>query len=136
MTDVRGAEGQAAASPFTAEEQAALSDVWEVYHRHYDEVMVVTLTAAQADPALHDLLLAQRADGGRADAERARSLHMTEAALRGGEWQPYLANLREQGGRYARGGLPIASWCLDYAGVYRINGQLGRDRALLPAAAA
>jgi len=110
MTDVLGAEGQATASPFTSEEQAALADVWEVYHRHYDEVTAVTLTAAQADPALHDLLLAQRADGARADAERARSLHMTEAALREGQWQPYLANLREQGGRYARGGLPIASW--------------------------
>ena len=110
MTDVRAVAPGTASTPFSAQEQAALADVWEVYERHFDEVQAATMTAAQADPALHDLIAAQRADGARAEAESARSRRITEAALRQGEWEPYLANLREQGGRYARGGLPFASW--------------------------
>jgi len=109
MTDVRSAEGRAGASPFSAQEQAALADVWEVYHRHYDEVTAVTMAAAEADPVLHDLMRAQRADSN-SEAERERGRRLTEAALRDGNWEPFMANVREQGGRYARVGLPFASW--------------------------
>jgi rsbT co-antagonist protein RsbR len=110
MTDVRGAQKSAATAPFTAEEQAALADVWEVYHRHYDEVLGATMATAQADPALAELMSAQRADENRSESERNRSMQLTQAALHDGDWEPYLANVRDQGRRYARGALPIRSW--------------------------
>ena len=108
MTDVRGADR--AAALFSAQEQAALADVWEVYHRHYEEVLSATMAAAQSDPALAELLAAQRTDGARAETDRAQSLQLTQRALKDGEWEPYVANIREQGRRYARGALPFRSW--------------------------
>jgi rsbT co-antagonist protein RsbR len=93
---------------FTPEEQAALGLLWDVYERHYDEITAVTLAAAQADPAMKQIF-AQMIPS-QMEADQIKSRRQTESAMRNGEWQPLLDDIREQGGHYARMGLPFQSW--------------------------
>ena len=95
-------------SPFTAEEQDALRLLWEVYERHYDEIMAVTMAAAEADSALKNLLTQIPAD--QMEADQLKSRRQTESAMRDGDWEPLLNDIKEQGGHYARMGLPFQSW--------------------------
>jgi rsbT co-antagonist protein RsbR len=44
------------------------------------------------------------------EADQIKSRRQTEGAMRNGEWQPLLDDIREQGGHYARMGLPFQSW--------------------------
>jgi rsbT co-antagonist protein RsbR len=97
-------------SLFDAEEQEALRQLWEVYDRHYDEIMAVTMAAAEADPALKKIL--RQATPAEMAADAARSRRQLESAMRDGEWQAMLDDISEQGGHYARLGLPFQSWFL------------------------
>lgn len=93
---------------FTAEEQDALRLLWDVYDRHYDEIIAVTMAAAEADPDLKKIL--SQAPPEQLEADQLKSRRQTERAMRDGEWQPLLDDIREQGGHYARMGLPFQSW--------------------------
>lgn len=93
---------------FSSEEQEALRLVWDVYERHYDEILAVTLEAAEADPVLNKIL--KQVPAQQMEADQARSRRLTENAMRNGDWQPMLDDTREQGGRYAQMGLPFPSW--------------------------
>jgi len=93
---------------FTAAEQDALRLLWDVYDRHYDEIMAVTMAAAEAEPTLKKILAQTTA--AQMEADQAKSRRQTESAMRDGEWQPLLDDIREQGGHYARMGLPFQSW--------------------------
>jgi rsbT co-antagonist protein RsbR len=93
---------------FTAEEQAALGLLWDVYERHYDAITAVTMAAALADPALKQILA--QVTPAQMEADQIKSRRQTESAMRNGEWQPLLDDIREQGGHYARMGLPFQSW--------------------------
>jgi len=93
---------------FTAEEQDALRSLWDVYARHYDEIMAVTMAAAEADPSLKQILA--QATPAQMEADQLKSRRQTESAMRDGQWQPLLDDVREQGGHYARMGLPFQSW--------------------------
>ena len=93
---------------FSAEEQEALRLLWAVYERHYDEIMATTLAAAEADPAMKQILL--QATPAQMEADQLKSKRQTEAAMRDGQWQPLMDDIREQGSHYARMGLPFQSW--------------------------
>ncbi len=97
-----------ASQPFTAEEQDALRSLWDVYERHYDQILEVTMAAVETDPALKKILGQVSPDQMQADQTRSRGL--TERAMRDGDWQPLLDDTKEQGGHYARMGLPFQSW--------------------------
>jgi len=102
----------------SAEEQAALKDVWAVYERHYDEIQEATLAAAEADPHLRALLAEQRAGQHRSDPAASRRL--LREALQEGRWEGLLESLREQGGYYARLGLPFSSWFVVVTAAQRV----------------
>lgn len=95
---------------FTRQEQEALGLLWEVYERHYDEIMAVTMAAANSDPALKQIMSQMRPD--QMEADQLKSRRQTESAMRDGKWQPILDDIREQGGHYAQMGLPFQSWFL------------------------
>jgi anti-anti-sigma regulatory factor len=87
----------------TPADQQALRDLWRVYGTDYDEIM------REAENALSD------------DAEAAPQRSMLEErrlnykellgkAMLEGDWEPYLAGLREQGVGYARMGLSFGGW--------------------------
>jgi rsbT co-antagonist protein RsbR len=44
------------------------------------------------------------------EADQLKSKRQTEAAMRDGQWQPLMDDIREQGSHYARMGLPFQSW--------------------------
>jgi rsbT co-antagonist protein RsbR len=105
------ASKQLSAAPselFSAEEQEALRLLWAVYERHYDEIMAATLAAVEADPAMKQILL--QATPAQMEADQLKSKRQTEAAMRDGQWQPLMDDIREQGSHYARMGLPFQSW--------------------------
>jgi rsbT co-antagonist protein RsbR len=93
---------------FTAEEQEALRLLWDVYDRHYDEILAVTMAAAEADPALKQIL--SQVPAKQLEADQLRSRRLTESAMRNGDWQPLLDDTKQQGVNYARMGLPFRSW--------------------------
>jgi rsbT co-antagonist protein RsbR len=93
---------------FTADEQDALRLLWDVYDRNYDEIMTATMAAAEADPALSKIL--SQTPPAQIEADQLKSRRQTERAMRDGEWQPLLDEVREQGGHYAQMGLPFQSW--------------------------
>lgn len=93
---------------FSAEEQDALRSLWDVYELHYDEILAVTMAAAVADPDLKKILAMQTPE--QMEADQLKSRRQTENAMRNGEWQPLIDDISEQGGHYARMGLPFQSW--------------------------
>jgi rsbT co-antagonist protein RsbR len=93
---------------FTAEEQEALRLLWDVYERHYDEIMATTLAAAEGDPTMKQIL--SQATPAQMEADQLKSKRQTAAAMRDGQWQPLIDDIREQGSHYARMGLPFQSW--------------------------
>jgi rsbT co-antagonist protein RsbR len=110
MSATRQVDAVSQVHPFTAEEQDALRLLWSVYDRHYDEIMAVTMAAAEADPDLKKIL--GQMTPAQMEADQARSRRQLGSAMRDGEWQPVLDDIREQGGHYARMGLPFQSWFL------------------------
>ena len=93
---------------FTPDEQDALRLLWEIYERHYDEILAVTMAAAEADPSLKKILA--QVPAAQLEADQARSKRLTEAAMRDGDWDPMLNDTTESGRNYARMGLPFPSW--------------------------
>jgi rsbT co-antagonist protein RsbR len=93
---------------FTAEEQDALRLLWDVYERHYDEILAITLAAVETDATLKKILSQIPAE--QMEADQLRSRRLTERAMRDGDWQPLLDDTKDQGGHYARMGLPFQSW--------------------------
>lgn len=94
--------------PFSTEEQDALRLLWDVYDRHYDEIMSVTMAAVESDPELKKII--SQGTPEQMLADQIKSRRQTERAMRDGEWQALLEDVREQGGHYARMGLPFQSW--------------------------
>jgi rsbT co-antagonist protein RsbR len=96
----------------SAEEREAFRDLWAVYDRHFDEITAATLVAAEAladmDPVLREIMDRQTPE--QVQAENSRSRHLTMLAMHEGKWEPFIENLRDQGGVYARMGLPFSIW--------------------------
>ena len=70
--------------------------------------MAVTMAAANSDLTLKKLM--SQIPAAQMEADQLKSRRQTEIAMRDGDWQPLLDEIKEQGGHYARMGLPFQSW--------------------------
>lgn len=104
MTELNGA----VLPTLTIDERSAFKDLWDVYDRHFDSISAATLKVVEADPDLRQL--AHSRDRADMDREQERSRALMRQALVEGSWQPFLDNIKEQGGHYARAGLPFSAW--------------------------
>ena len=92
----------------TAEQSAALREYWRFYEPLIDQIQRALDPAVNAMPAFADVVKrmtpSQRADS----SKRTRELQ--RAAIVDGVWEPYLADLEQQGAGYARMGIPFRAW--------------------------
>jgi rsbT co-antagonist protein RsbR len=93
---------------FTAADQTALLDLWTVYDAHYDEITEEAEQGLGEDPEFGPLIRSMSREVMEEQGRHARQL--LRGAMRDGEWEAYLADLREQGANYARMGLSFVSW--------------------------
>ena len=87
---------------------AGLRDYWDIYERHYDEIRLVLIAELTADEEVGPVIRATPSEALEESSRRSREL--TRRAIVDGDWEPYLANLTEQGSTYAQGGLSFAAW--------------------------
>jgi len=92
----------------TSADRQALQDLWNVYGAHYDEITEESTAALADDPEFGPLL--QGIPQEVLDEQGRRSQELLRGALLEGDWEPYLADLLEQGAGYARMGLSFVSW--------------------------
>ncbi len=96
------------APALTADEKAALREFWLFYEPHaapiQEEILRACETMPQWGPILKAMTPAQLAE------QNQRSLDLQRAALLDGRWEPYLADLHQQGMAYAQVGASFASW--------------------------
>ena len=83
-----------------------LEAYWTVYERIRDDARAAAADELRGDPALEQVAEAALDDVQLQD--RLRSL--LAAAAREGDWEPYLAMLRQTGANFARSGLAFADW--------------------------
>ncbi|HMC36729.1 MAG TPA: STAS domain-containing protein [Actinomycetota bacterium] len=93
---------------FTTAEQSAMRDLWTVYDDHYDEISQEAERGLAEDPEFGPLIKGMSRDLMEQQNQRSRAL--MRDAMRDGRWEPYLADLLEQGANYARMGLSFVSW--------------------------
>ena len=96
------------APTFTTAEQSAMRDLWTVYDAHYDEISQEAERGLAEDPEFGPLIKGMSRDLMEQQNQRSRAL--MRDAMRDGRWEPYLADLLEQGANYARMGLSFVSW--------------------------
>lgn len=90
------------------EDRQALERFWAVYSQHYEETTEL-LRNRLADhlefgPVIKSMTAEQIAQQNRQGRQRA------ERAFGGGEWEPYLTYLHNEGVRYAHIGISYSSW--------------------------
>jgi rsbT co-antagonist protein RsbR len=85
-----------------------LQDFWEVYEAHYDEITAESMRALETDPEFGPMIRTMPADA--LEGQNRHSRELLRRAMRDGEWEPYFADLHEQGAGYARTGLSFTSW--------------------------
>jgi PAS domain S-box-containing protein len=93
--------------PFRIDREGLL-DFWAVYERRYGEVQRVALAFASDHAELGPIVRSMTDE--QMAAQNERSLSMLRDAITQGDWSAYLADLRQQGGHYARLGLSFPSW--------------------------
>jgi rsbT co-antagonist protein RsbR len=93
---------------FSTMDHQGLKDFWQVYQAEYDAITEESMKALAGDPEFGPLIQSMTADVMEEQNRRAREL--LRRAMTDGDWEPYLADLREQGGTYARMGLSFVSW--------------------------
>lgn len=107
MSETSG-KGAGTRAPFTSEELDALRDYWSVYEANYDKLQVKLVKGMESHPELGPLVRSipakQMEEQGRESRERMRR------ALTEGAWEPYWAQLKSDGMRYAQGGLSFGAW--------------------------
>jgi rsbT co-antagonist protein RsbR len=89
-------------------DRQALQDLWKVYGAHYDEITEESKAALANDPEFGPLM--QSIPEEMLEQQGRRSQELLRGALLEGDWDPYLADLLEQGAGYARMGLSFVSW--------------------------
>jgi rsbT co-antagonist protein RsbR len=95
------------APDLTSTDQQGLRDFWHVYHAQYDDITEESMRALADDPEFGPLIERMPADV--REEQNRRSQELLRRAI-DGDWRPYLEDLREQGGGYARMGLSFVSW--------------------------
>ena len=88
--------------------RAGLLAFHEIRESIRDTVREATLAAARTLPGFAALLESTPPELARAQEQHARKLE--RAAIVDSDWDPYLANLREQGRLYANLGLGLHEW--------------------------
>ncbi len=83
-------------------------DFWTVYDAQFDSMTAALAESIARDPDLAPLIRGHDEAASRAEARQSHEL--MRRALLDGDWEPYEATLRQQGGTYARAGLPLAAW--------------------------
>lgn len=94
--------------PFRENAAHILADLFRVLDEHRAELEAAVQRAAAGIPAFAEILAHTPADV--LEQQGARSRELERGALLRGEWGPYLADLREQGVRYARMGIAFGDW--------------------------
>jgi len=91
-----------------SEDREGLRDFWTVYEAHYDQISselnVVLARHPELGPLIANISPKERAEQDRVSREQLR------AVVFEGDWDPFLANLKEQGATYAKGGLSFSTW--------------------------
>jgi rsbT co-antagonist protein RsbR len=100
----------------TAEDKAALAVYWEFYEPIADEIdrelRESLLELPEWAPMIRAVSEAQAQAQARAGRERQKK------AIIGGDWAPYLEDVRTQGAQYARAGVSFVAW-YDIIAIYR-----------------
>ena len=84
-----------------------LKDFWRVYDTNYDAILAETIEAARTDAEFGPLLASMPRP--EMEAQQRRSRELLERAI-AGDRGPYEADLRAQGGTYARMGISFSGW--------------------------
>lgn len=95
---------------------AALAEFWQVLEDNRDTVDAEIRKVALSMPAF--AALASQLDQDQQKRQSAQSRELERAALRDGEWDDYLDNLRAQGVAYAQMGIELRDW-FELLGAYR-----------------
>lgn len=118
----------------TASDKAAMAVYWEFYEPIADEIdkelRESLLELPEWAPMIKAVPEAQAAAQAREGRERQKK------AIVGGDWAPYLEDVRAQGAQYARAGVSFVAW-YDIIAIYReaIRRRLARLAELDPARA-
>lgn len=102
--------------PVTPDDQKRLRLFWERLEPHHQAVNEEVRAAAERIPEFSQILRSIPPE--QTAAEDQRNHELQRAALRDGQWGPYLDNLRAQGKQYARMGLAFKTW-FDLLSSYR-----------------
>ena len=87
--------------------ESGLHDFWRVYDRHYDEISELSMVDAREHPEFGPLIAGLTAE--MLQAQRVHGRDMLRRAV-DGEWEAYVADLRQQGENYARMGISLQGW--------------------------
>ncbi|HEY1556298.1 MAG TPA: STAS domain-containing protein [Kofleriaceae bacterium] len=98
----------------TADDKVALAELWRFYEPIAPEIEDELRRSLEALPEWAPVVRA----GGTGDRSARPRIELQQRALLDGEWTPYLADLREQGARYARAGISFLAW-YDVIAIYR-----------------
>jgi len=90
------------------EELGPLHSFWRFYERRYDEISSETQRWATAHPEFGPILT--RLTQAEMDEQSAMSKEIMTRAIVDGEWDKYIAFLREQGAMYAQAGISLPAW--------------------------
>jgi anti-anti-sigma regulatory factor len=93
---------------FTSAEQSALQDLWSVYDAHFEEISQEAERGLAEDAEFGPLIKSMPREV--MEEQNQHSRQLLRGAMRDGQWEPYLADLHEQGANYARMGLSFISW--------------------------
>jgi rsbT co-antagonist protein RsbR len=104
------------AASWTEEEQAALRDLWDISQRFDEEVNAEVTARALRIPAFAAILA--RMPPQVIEEQRVKSREHIRKAMLEGDWTPYLADLADQGARYAHLGVDFHLW-FDIVTAYR-----------------
>jgi rsbT co-antagonist protein RsbR len=92
----------------TSIDQRSLKDLWTVYEAHYEEIDQDGMRDLAGDPEFGPLIASMSPQVLQEQSRHGQEL--LGRAMLDGDWEPYLADLHEQGGNYARAGLSFVSW--------------------------
>lgn len=93
---------------FTPDDRQGLEDFWNVYDAHFDEISDEARTHLADDPEFGPLMKSMTEE--QTEAQNRESRDKLSRAILQGEWDPYLAYLRDQGSTYAQMGISFAGW--------------------------
>ncbi len=100
----------------TTEESKDLQDYWEIYEAHRKEISAELIRFASDLPEFQFIL--QNTSQQPSAEQQKSSFERQRRAIYEGEWEPYLANLWEQGKQYAQAGLSFHAW-FELVGIFR-----------------